>query len=71
MNSVINYRIDQLKQKGSVTWGGEKIELDILESIGWIVAGFVPTFVSLQVAYIMGSKKSSSKTKPISPSVSR
>ena len=31
--------------------------MDLIESIGWIAVGFVPTLVSLQLGYMIGTKK--------------
>ncbi len=32
--------------------------MELLESIGWIAIGFVPTLVSLHLGYAIGTKKS-------------
>jgi hypothetical protein len=45
--------------------------MDMLESIGWIAAGFVPTFISLHVGYNIRAKKISRNGHPITPVTSK
>ena len=45
--------------------------MDMLESVGWIAAGFVPTFVSLHVGYIIKAKKATRNAQPLTPVASK
>ena len=40
--------------------------MELLESIGWIAIGFVPTLVSLHLGYAIGAKKRRKATSIIS-----
>jgi len=44
------------------------MKMELLESISWIVAGFAPTLLSLEIGYRFGIKRKM-KSPPTSPKI--